>query len=100
MFDALLQYEELFLNPAFVALVVTFIVDIFGYIANKARNSSVSFDAGMLVETLAKYEGSIILLSVFFPLEQAVVGGFLIDVATRTIKKLKEGFSPTVPVAA
>ena len=100
MFDALLQYEDLFANPAFVALIVTFIVDIFGYIANKARNSSIKFDVGMLVETLAKYEGSIILLSTFFPLEQAIVGGFLIDVATRTIKKLKEGFSPTAPVTA
>ena len=100
MFEALLQYEDLFANPAFVALIVTFIVDIGGYLGNKVRNAKVGFDLGMLGETLVKYEVFIPLLSFAFPLEQAVVGAFLIDIATRTIKKLKEGFSPIAPVTA
>lgn len=90
MFDSLLQYEDLLLNPAFVALVVTLVVDILGYIENKARNSKVGFSKGMLLETFAKYEASIILLSTYFPIEQAVVGGFILDVATRVIKKLRD----------
>lgn len=89
MFDALLQYEDLLANPAFVAFVVTLIVDILGYIENKARNTSIGFSKGMLLETFAKYEASIILLSTYLPIEQAVVGGFIIDVITRVFKKLR-----------
>ena len=99
MFDALLQYEDLLLNPAFVALIVTVIVDVGGYLGNKVRNAKVGFDPGMLAETLIKYEVFIPLLSFAFPLEQAVVGAFLIDIATRTIKHLKESSAPPVIAA-
>jgi predicted permease len=89
MFDALLQFEDILKNPLFIAFIVSLIVDILGYIENKARNAKIGFDKGMLLETIAKYEVFIPLLSLAFPLEKAVVGAFLIDVITRVIKKLK-----------
>ena len=97
MFDALLQYEDLLLNPAFIALIVTIIVNILGYVENKARNSGTSYTKGMFVETLAKYEVFIPLLSFAIPLEEAVAGALLIDVVTRVIKKLKTNLVPTPP---
>ena len=90
MFDAILQYEDLLLNPVFIAFIVALIVDVLGFIGNKARDSGVDFDKGMLLETLVKYETFIPLLSFAFPLEKAIVGAFIIDVATRVITKLKK----------
>ena len=89
MFDSLLQVENLLQNPAFVALIVTLIVDLLGYIENKARNSGMPFDKGMAIETLAKYEGFIIMFSTLLPIEQAVFWAFVADVATRLIKRFK-----------
>ena len=103
MFDALLQYEDLLLNPAFVALIVTFIVNILGYVENRARDSGTSYAKGKLIETLAKYEVFIPLLSFALPMEEAVVGALLIDVATRVVTKLKTDLGPQVkpePVVA
>ena len=90
MFESILQYEELLLNPIFIAFIVALIVDIGGYLENKVRTAKVGFDSGMLAETIIKYEVFIPLLSFAFPLEQAVVGAFIIDVATRVITKLKK----------
>ena len=90
MFESILQYEDLLLNPVFIAFIVALIVDIGGYIENKVRNAKVGFDSGMLAETIIKYEVFIPLLSFAFPLEQAVVGAFIIDVFTRVVKKLKK----------
>ena len=97
MFDSLLQFEDLLANPAFVALIVTLIVDIGGFLGNKVRDAKVGFDPGMFAETLFKYEVFIPLLSFAFPLKYAIVGAFLIDIAMRSIKKLKE---PTTSVIA
>ena len=90
MFESILQYEDLLLNPVFIAFIVALIVDIGGYLENKVRNAKVGFDSGMIAETIIKYEVFIPLLSFAFPLEQAVVGAFIIDVATRVIKKLRK----------
>ena len=90
MFDAILQYEDLLLNPVFIAFIVALIVDIGGYLENKVRDAKVGFDSGMIAETIIKYEVFIPLLSFAFPLEHAVVGAFIIDVATRVITKLKK----------
>ena len=90
MFDAILQYEELLLNPVFIAFIVALIVDIGGYLENKVRNANIGFDSGMMAETIIKYEVFIPLLSFAFPLEQAIVGAFIIDILTRVVKKLKK----------
>ena len=90
MFESILQYEDLLLNPIFIAFIVALIVDIGGYLENKVRNAKVGFNSGMIAETIIKYEVFIPLLSFAFPLEQAVVGAFIIDVATRVITKLKK----------
>ena len=89
MFDAILQFEDLLLNPIFIAFIVALIVDIGGYLENKVRNSSTGFDTGMMAETIIKYEVFIPLLSFAFQLEYAIVGAFIIDVLLRVVAKLK-----------
>ena len=89
MFDSLLQVENLLQNPAFVALIVTLVVDVLGYIENKARNSKIGFNTGMAIETLAKYEAIIIMFSTLLPIEQAVFWAFVADVVTRLVKRFK-----------
>ena len=95
MFDALLQFEDLFANPLIIAFIVSLIVDIGGYLSNKARNAKIGFDPGMLAETVIKYEVFIPLISLAFPLEYAIIGAFAIDILTRLVKKLKTPETPT-----
>jgi hypothetical protein len=84
--------EWLEANPAayrfLVALIVTIIVNICGYLANKARNKKISYDPGQFVETLLVYEPLIILLAEALPIEYAILGTIILDIWRRTYKAL------------
>lgn len=83
-----LQYLEA--NPAayrlVVGLIVTIIVNVFGFLANLARNKEIKYDKGMFAETLMVYEPLILLLPEAMPMKWAIVGAIVADVWRRTYK--------------
>lgn len=85
-------------NPAvyrfLVALIVTIVVNICGYLANKARKKEISYDPGQFVETLLVYEPLIILLAEALPIKYAILGALILDIWRRTYKALAP---PTKP---
>ena len=97
MFDSLLQFENILINPIFVAFIVALIVDVLGYIENKVRNTETKFSVKMTLETLAKYEALIILFTTYLPIEQAVFGAFIADIVIRLVKRVKP--TPITPAA-
>jgi len=86
--------EALKENPAayrlVIGLIVTMIINVFGYLANKVRDKKVAYDAGMLAETLLTYEPLILLLPEAMPTEWAIVGAIIVDIWRRTYKALTE----------
>lgn len=85
-----LEYLEA--NPAayrlVIGLIVAVIINVFGFLANLARNKGLNYDKGMFAETLMVYEPLILLLPEAMPMKWAIVGAIIIDVWRRTYKAL------------
>ncbi|GAI36929.1 unnamed protein product [marine sediment metagenome] len=85
--------EALESNPAAyraaVILIMTVIVNVCGYIENRAAKKGLPYDKRKIAETLMVYTPLIALLPELLPMNQAIVGALIIDIFRRTISHLK-----------
>jgi len=85
LFANLLYAQERFLeNPFFVAILATFIVNFFGWLANTFRTGEI-YEPSRLLETWAIYEPLLILWSQAFPMREALAFTLAIDVTRRIL---------------
>jgi hypothetical protein len=85
--------EALESNPALyravVILIMTIIVNICGYLENRAVKKGLQYDPRKFAETLMTYTPLILVLPEFLPMKYAVVASLIIDIFRRTISHLK-----------
>lgn len=79
-------------NPWWAAIVITILVNIFGYVENLTVETGQAYVVEKFVETWMFYEPTLIILSQTFPMPYAAVIALIIDIARRAITRLK----PTV----
>ena len=76
-------------NPWWAAIVITVLVNIFGYLENLAVEKGQTYLVGKFIETWMFYEPTLILLSQTFPMPYAAAIALIIDIARRAITRLK-----------
>mgnify|MGYP001106199431 CR=1 FL=1 len=81
--------DQLFDNPAFVGLLATVFVGVFsGYMENWSISGE-GFNLNKFAETFYYYEPLLILFSQWFPMREALVFTFALDVLRRIAKRLR-----------
>jgi len=81
--------DQLFDNPAFVGLLATVFVGVFsGYMENWSISGE-GFNLKKFAETFYYYEPLLILFSQWFPMREALVFTFALDVLRRIAKRLR-----------
>ena len=83
------KLDQLFDNPAFVGLLMTFFVGVFSGFMENWSITGEDFDPTKFAETFFYYEPLLILFAQWLPVNYAAIMLFVIDVLRRIAKRLK-----------